>query len=108
MAKVTAHFVIVFFQLERIFLYSWGPCTRTCGGGIRSSRRYCDSPPPANGGPFCTGSKIRYESCNTQPCSPDAVDFREIQCAEFNGDSKGLQGLPSDVKWVPKYGISSK
>lgn len=81
----------------------WGPCSRSCGGGIWRAERDCDSPRPQNGGPYCIGPSVRYGSCNTDACPEDDVDFRESQCADFNGNSRGIPGLRGDVKWVPKY-----
>ena len=44
----------------------------------------------------------RYESCETALCSP-ASDYRLEQCRGFNGNNFKIEGLPEDVKWVPKY-----
>ncbi|NXI49220.1 ATS10 metalloproteinase, partial [Chloroceryle aenea] len=63
---------------------SWGECSRTCGGGVSSSLRHCDSPRPTIGGKYCLGERKRYRSCNTDDCPPGSQDFRELQCAEFD------------------------
>ena len=47
-------------------------------------------------------SCTRYESCETALCSP-ASDYRLEQCRGFNGNNFKIEGLPEDVKWVPKY-----
>ncbi|XP_066144477.1 A disintegrin and metalloproteinase with thrombospondin motifs 9 isoform X2 [Euwallacea fornicatus] len=86
---------------------SWGSCSRTCGGGIKKSVRYCDSPIPENGGNYCTGKSAQYMSCNTQNCEENVKDFRAIQCSDFNGITKGLPNLTQDVQWIPKYGLGS-
>lgn len=31
------------------------------------------------------------------------MDFRDKQCASFNGNSLDIEGIPSNVRWVPKY-----
>ncbi|XP_077187653.1 A disintegrin and metalloproteinase with thrombospondin motifs 10 isoform X1 [Paroedura picta] len=62
----------------------WGECSRTCGGGVSSSIRYCDSPRPTIGGKYCLGERKRYRSCNTDDCPSGSQDFRELQCAEFD------------------------
>lgn len=52
----------------------WGPwqqCSRTCGGGVEFSYRECTDPVPQNGGKYCEGQRVQYQSCNTQPCSND-------------------------------------
>ncbi|XP_060533240.1 A disintegrin and metalloproteinase with thrombospondin motifs 9 isoform X2 [Cylas formicarius] len=85
----------------------WGPCSRTCGGGIRKSIRYCDSPRPENGGSYCLGESTQYSSCNVQDCDENAKEFRAIQCAEFNGITKNIPNLTNDTEWVPKYGLGS-
>lgn len=101
-----------------------GTCSRTCGGGVQRSTRNCDNPAPANGGTFCLGKRVRYRlvkkkcsfifvclitiewiyrSCNIQECPTGTPDFREKQCSDFNSNNFNIQGLPADVKWVPKY-----
>jgi len=85
-------------------VFSFGACSRSCGGGIRRADRECNSPRPENGGKYCVGSRVRYESCETQDCHSDARDFRHIQCSMFDSNTKGIPNLPKNVRWVPKYG----
>ena len=82
--------------------YSWSECSRTCGGGVRKSVRECDNPTPANGGLYCTGDRIRYESCHTNDCQHHS-DLRLEQCRAYNGNNLNIQDLPDNVQWVPKY-----
>lgn len=84
--------------------YSFDLCSRTCGGGIQSATRECNSPIPANGGKYCIGNRIKYKSCNTQECPPDAADFRGEQCANFNNKNYGITGIVENDTWIPKYG----
>ncbi|XP_058490531.1 A disintegrin and metalloproteinase with thrombospondin motifs 8-like [Solea solea] len=87
----------------------WGPwqqCSRTCGGGVEFSYRECTDPIPQNGGKYCEGQRVKYQSCNTQSCDDsDGKSFREEQCeqhnsVEFNGNMK---------QWIPKYaGVSPR
>ncbi|XP_030629632.1 A disintegrin and metalloproteinase with thrombospondin motifs 20 [Chanos chanos] len=84
----------------------WGPysvCSRTCGGGTRSTSRDCNKPEPRNGGRFCVGRRMKFRSCNTEPCPRGRRDFREEQCAHFDGKHFNINGLPPTVRWVPKY-----
>ncbi|KAL1248040.1 hypothetical protein QQF64_023416, partial [Cirrhinus molitorella] len=84
----------------------WGPysvCSRTCGGGTRSTTRDCNKPEPRNGGRFCVGRRMKFRSCNTDPCPRGQRDFREEQCAQFDGKHFNINGLPPSVRWVPKY-----
>ncbi|XP_002127703.3 A disintegrin and metalloproteinase with thrombospondin motifs 6 [Ciona intestinalis] len=69
---------------------SWGECSRTCGTGVSSSHRSCDSPAPEHGGKYCLGGRKRYRSCNTQECPNPKSDFRQEQCARF--DTEPFQG----------------
>ena len=88
-----------------IWLVSWSDCSRTCGGGIRKSVRECDNPTPANGGLYCTGDRLRYESCQTDDCH-HASDLRLEQCRAYDGNNFKIDDLPSWVQWVPKYSES--
>lgn len=84
----------------------YGECSRNCGGGVRKSYRECDNPKPRNGGKYCVGPRVRYESCNTFECpgnSTGGFDFRGSQCGAYDGDNFNIHGLPEDVVWVPKY-----
>ncbi|KAM9590590.1 A disintegrin and metalloproteinase with thrombospondin motifs 6-like isoform 7-T10 [Morphnus guianensis] len=78
----------------------WGECSRTCGGGVSSSIRHCDSPAPSGGGKYCLGERKQYRSCNTDPCPPGARDFREKQCADF--DNMPFRG--KYYNWKPYTG----
>lgn len=52
----------------------WGPwspwpiCSATCGGGLKSRERECNSPVPQHGGRKCMGDAIENEVCNKQEC----------------------------------------
>lgn len=56
----------------------WGPwrrCSRTCGGGVEFSYRECTDPEPRNGGKYCEGQRVQYQSCNTQACPDHSGEF---------------------------------
>ncbi|XP_027724801.1 A disintegrin and metalloproteinase with thrombospondin motifs 16 [Vombatus ursinus] len=76
---------------------SWSPCSRTCGGGISHRDRHCTNPRPSHGGKFCEGSTRTLKLCNSQSCPQNSIDFRTIQCAEYN--SKQFRGWY--YKWKP-------
>ncbi|XP_053325323.1 A disintegrin and metalloproteinase with thrombospondin motifs 9 [Spea bombifrons] len=85
---------------------SWSPfgaCSRSCSGGIKTAIRECNRPEPKNGGKYCVGRRMKFKSCNTEPCAKQKRDFREEQCAEFDGKHFNINGLPPNVRWVPKY-----
>lgn len=85
----------------------FGECSRSCGGGIKRATRECNNPPPANGGGYCIGRRMKFQSCNTEDCPKGSKDFREEQCAAFNNNTFGHNmDMPRDVKWVPKYGVN--
>ncbi|XP_030633968.1 A disintegrin and metalloproteinase with thrombospondin motifs 8 [Chanos chanos] len=84
----------------------WGPwqeCSRTCGGGIMFSYRECTNPVPQNGGKYCEGQRVRYQSCNTPACADKhGKSFREEQCEKYN--SYNYLDIHGNVKrWIPKY-----
>ncbi|XP_019747909.1 A disintegrin and metalloproteinase with thrombospondin motifs 6 isoform X4 [Hippocampus comes] len=78
----------------------WGECSRTCGGGVSSSMRHCDSPAPSGGGKYCLGERRRYRSCNTAACLSGSRDFREKQCGDF--DAMPFRG--KYYNWKPYTG----
>ncbi|XP_033066245.1 A disintegrin and metalloproteinase with thrombospondin motifs 9 isoform X3 [Trachypithecus francoisi] len=85
---------------------SWSPfgtCSRTCGGGIKTAIRECNRPEPKNGGKYCVGRRMKFKSCNTEPCLKQKRDFRDEQCAHFDGKHFNINGLLPNVRWVPKY-----
>ncbi|XP_045143176.1 A disintegrin and metalloproteinase with thrombospondin motifs 20 [Echinops telfairi] len=90
----------------------WGPyssCSRTCGGGIKSTTRLCNHPEPRNGGKYCVGRRMKFRSCNTDSCPKGKADFRGQQCSDFDGKHFNFNGLPPNVRWLPKYsGIALK
>lgn len=52
---------------------------------------------------YCVGRRMKFRSCNSEPCSKQKRDFREEQCAAFDGRHFSINGLPPNVRWVPKY-----
>lgn len=72
----------------------YGPCSRTCGGGVQLARRQCSNPTPANGGKYCEGVRVKYRSCNLEPCpsSGETQDSSSLGlwalCLEVTGGQK--------------------
>ncbi|XP_067169260.1 A disintegrin and metalloproteinase with thrombospondin motifs 4 [Apteryx mantelli] len=88
----------------------WGECSRSCGGGVRFSRRECVKPAPRNGGKYCEGKRTQFRSCNVDACpGTDPLAFREQQCAAYNYRSDLFKGFPAPMDWVPRYsGVAEK
>ncbi|XP_030077252.1 A disintegrin and metalloproteinase with thrombospondin motifs 8 [Microcaecilia unicolor] len=86
----------------------WGECSRTCGGGVHFSYRECNNPEPQNGGKYCEGQRVKYQSCNFEECLPRGKSFREQQCEKYN--SYNYTDLDGNLlEWIPKYsGISPR
>ncbi|KAG7471373.1 hypothetical protein MATL_G00123970 [Megalops atlanticus] len=87
----------------------WGQCSRTCGGGVEFSHRECSDPEPQHGGRYCEGQRVKYQSCNTQPCEDNnGKSFREEQCEKYNSNS--YLDIHGNMKqWIPKYaGVSPR
>ncbi|XP_066491482.1 A disintegrin and metalloproteinase with thrombospondin motifs 7 isoform X2 [Tiliqua scincoides] len=76
---------------------SWAACSRTCGAGVQSAERQCNSPTPKYGGRYCLGERKRYRVCNMKPCPADRPSFRHIQCSRF--DARPYKGKL--YKWTP-------
>ncbi|XP_043929994.1 papilin isoform X2 [Protopterus annectens] len=81
----------------------WSECSRTCGGGVTFQERRCYSK-RTDGGNSCIGPSRYFRSCNIQDCPEGSRDFREEQCAEFDGSE--FQG--KRYKWLPYYGAPNK
>uniref|UniRef100_A0AAY5KUS1 SCO-spondin n=1 Tax=Esox lucius TaxID=8010 RepID=A0AAY5KUS1_ESOLU len=47
---------------------NWTDCTKSCGGGVQSRRRECDSPSPVREGDYCEGLGTEIMTCNTDHC----------------------------------------
>ncbi|XP_048830375.1 papilin isoform X3 [Brienomyrus brachyistius] len=77
----------------------WGECSRSCGGGVAMKTRRCVTL-RSDGGFSCVGPSTSYRSCNIQDCPEGSRDFREEQCAHFDG--MDFQG--KHYKWLPYYG----
>ncbi|NXC29407.1 ATS7 metalloproteinase, partial [Campylorhamphus procurvoides] len=63
---------------------SWAACSRSCGAGVQSAERHCNTPTPKYGGRYCLGERKRFRICNVRPCPPDKPSFRQVQCSQFN------------------------
>ncbi|CAH1773254.1 unnamed protein product, partial [Owenia fusiformis] len=53
---------------------NFSACTTSCGEGTQSRNRYCNNPPPRNGGSDCSGSSTEVRNCPDNPLCP--VDGR--------------------------------
>ncbi|XP_047136865.1 A disintegrin and metalloproteinase with thrombospondin motifs adt-1 isoform X1 [Hydra vulgaris] len=49
----------------------FGPCSKSCGGGISVRTRSCTNPSPLNGGKDCSESIQESKDCSTDPCPID-------------------------------------
>ncbi|XP_061586706.1 A disintegrin and metalloproteinase with thrombospondin motifs 3 [Cololabis saira] len=58
----------------------YGPCSRSCGTGVRFRTRQCNNPAPSNGGQDCPGINYEYQLCNKEDCPKHFEDFRAQQC----------------------------
>ena len=77
----------------------WSSCSRSCGGGISSSQRKCNSPIPRNGGNFCDGSSLKYSTCNTHSCPANSMNHRTRQCF----DKTGREDVRAEVNYNPCF-----
>ena len=48
----------------------WSKCSVTCGTGLITRRRDCDSPVPQFGGSFCVGLNVEEKICDTKVSCP--------------------------------------
>merc|ERR1712226_217434 len=61
----------------------WSACSATCGDGVQSRRRYCDSPSPSGGGQFCPGDDRSTQNCNEGSCSGPVCEDRYSDCQYY-------------------------
>ncbi|XP_072321698.1 ADAMTS-like protein 5 [Eucyclogobius newberryi] len=80
----------------------WSVCSRTCGGGASVRVRTCVTRNTVERP--CSGEPRQYKICNTKPCPPGAVDFKELQCRAFNHRPL-VSG--SSFTWMPFHSGSS-
>nr|XP_033807275.1 papilin isoform X2 [Geotrypetes seraphini] len=81
----------------------WSECSRSCGGGISFRQRQCYSQ-RTDGGSSCIGPNRNYRSCSVQHCPQGSLDFRAVQCGEFDG----MEFERKRYKWLPYYGAPNK
>ena len=48
--------------------WTYGPCSKTCGGGTQTLTRKCDNPAHDCGGMECSGLAITQNTCNDHCC----------------------------------------
>ncbi|XP_046396298.1 semaphorin-5B [Ischnura elegans] len=49
---------------------AWSPCSQSCGLAVKTRRRICGNPAPANGGRVCVGSDHSEIYCTSNPPCP--------------------------------------
>ncbi|XP_061428265.1 A disintegrin and metalloproteinase with thrombospondin motifs 7-like [Lethenteron reissneri] len=81
---------------------AWTPCTRSCGGGVESAERLCDSPTPRGGGRYCTGERRRYRLCHTAACpaatTMKAANKTPSSSASPAGPGRAAGGAPPSFR----------
>ncbi|CAH2042386.1 unnamed protein product, partial [Iphiclides podalirius] len=88
---------------------SWGPCSKTCGGGVAVQEREClprgwtmdsnstTSIPLRMQRGDCPGVARRYHECNVNPCPEGEPDVRAEQCSAY--DNRPFRGR--FYNWIP-------
>uniref|UniRef100_A0A182R2D1 Cell adhesion molecule n=1 Tax=Anopheles funestus TaxID=62324 RepID=A0A182R2D1_ANOFN len=51
----------------------WSQCSKSCGKGIKSRKRFCNNPAPKAGGKPCAGENIEHSQCSIRQCRNDAL-----------------------------------
>merc|ERR1711962_1809172 len=70
--------------------WSYGACSKTCGGGTQRGTRSCNNPRPSNGGKICAGSGVTTRQCNIKSCPV------EVRLTSY---PKGRVELYKNGKW---------
>lgn len=77
--------------------WAWdGPCSVTCGGGVRVAVRTCTDPSPEYGGEDCEGDDQKTRSCKNTPCLPSECVCRLLGdplLDSFGGEFSALLDL---------------
>ncbi|XP_050798803.1 SCO-spondin-like [Gopherus flavomarginatus] len=60
----------------------WTECTKSCGEGLRSRARACDSPTPLGHGDYCEGPPAQVETCHLGQCP--ALDCAAVQGSMYS------------------------
>ncbi|XP_074919520.1 SCO-spondin-like [Chelonoidis abingdonii] len=60
----------------------WTECTKSCGEGLRSRARACDSPTPLGHGDYCEGPPAQVETCHQGQCP--ALDCAAVQGSMYS------------------------
>ncbi|XP_045169208.2 adhesion G protein-coupled receptor B3-like [Mercenaria mercenaria] len=66
---------------------SWGDCSTSCGGGLRSRSRRCALPRPSLFIEYCEGDNIQVETCGRKACSEDIYAFYAYQASVLENSS---------------------
>lgn len=67
------------------------------------SYRECNDPVPQNGGKYCEGQRMKYQSCNTSPCDDNGKN-QHIQMVALKGNDIKFKKKKRKLHLVPYTG----
>lgn len=73
---------------------AWSSCSKTCGSGLRSRKRFCTNPTPKFNGTDCDGENVEYEECRLTFCYGNSLkktfetDNDEDYFEDYSNDSQ--------------------
>uniref|UniRef100_A0A8B9R6J8 Thrombospondin 2 n=1 Tax=Astyanax mexicanus TaxID=7994 RepID=A0A8B9R6J8_ASTMX len=80
----------------------WASCSATCGGGLKSRERECNSPVPQHGGRKCMGDSVENEVCNKLECPINGClsnpCFAGVECSTVSDGSWECGPCPSGYR----------